>query len=478
MIWSAVQRFGTMIISFIAQLVLARLLTPDDFGCIGILLVFITLASTFIDGGFGSALIQKKNPTDEDYSTVFYWNLALSVILYAVLFFSAPAIAAFYKMHQLITVLRVVGLLLIFNAFALIQTTQMNKQLEFKKLAIINLISTSLGAIVGIAMAVLGYGVWSLVAQILVLNFVTALLLWIWRKWRPLRHFSKQSFKELFNFGGLMLLSNLVDAISDNLVSLIVGRAYSAKDLGFYTQAKKLMNIPVTSLSVIVNSVSFPIFSEFQNDLPRLKSGVKKNIKAVTYLNFPMMALLIVIAHPLFTLLFTSKWDSAVPYFQVLSIAGMLCTLNTCNLSVIKAMGRSGIYLILELVKRAISIGFIVIGFNLGHGIMGMLWMIVLYTFLFFFAHAFVSGKLIHYGIWEQIKDVGIPFVLSIAVAALTAFLTKFVPFHYVIVLCLQILFYAVVYFGISHLLKLDGYVTYYEIIKDKIIQLKNRRNG
>ena len=356
MLWSGIGKFGTLALNFLSNLVLARLLLPSDYGAIGMLHVFIALSSVFVNAGFGSALIQKKNPTHLDYTSVFYWNLAASVIFYAALFFSAPAIARFYNMPELCKILRVQSLGLIVVAFAHVQSNQLQKQLRFRELSMRTIIATIIGTIVSITMALLGYGVWSLVFGNLVSSIASVFLLWWMSSWRPTREFSWQSLRELFNFGGLMALSSLVETLYSNLQSLIIGKWYSAKDLGYYTQARKLEGIPTTALSQIVGSVSFPVFSSLQDDKVRLVSAVRRNIKAVTYLNFPLMVLLIIIARPLITLLYGAKWEPSIPFFQILCIYSMVYTLNTLNTSVIKSLGRSGVFFIVQTSKRILGI--------------------------------------------------------------------------------------------------------------------------
>jgi O-antigen/teichoic acid export membrane protein len=468
MIWSAIQRFGTMFISFIANLVLARLLVPEDFGCIGMLMVFIAIANTFVDGGFGSALIQKENPTQEDYSTIFYWNLLLSVILFVILFFSAPFVAQFYKIDLLCKVLRVQGIVLIINAFCIIQNNQLTKFLQFKTLARINIASVSLGATIGILLAFLGFGVWSLVVRLLALSFTHCVFLWLFSKWKPLKTFQWESFKSLFNYGGLILLSNLVETIYNNVQALIIGRFFSSRSLGFYTQAKHLQEIPTISLSQIVNQVSFPVFSQLQTDRIRLKDAIKKNIKSITFLTFPLMAMLIVIAKPLILFLYTEKWISSVPYFQLLCVYGMLYTLNTVNTNIYKSIGRSDVFFLVQFSKRILSIGFIIAG--LQFGIWGMMWAVALSGYLHFFINGIVSGKVVNLGLGEQIKDTFPYYILSIAAGIGTYYLSYcLVNMNNTFLLLVQITAYIAIYFGIAYLCKLEGFIIYYQIIKMRL---------
>ena len=467
MLWNSMQRFGTLSISFLVNLVLARLLSPEDFGCIGMLMVFIAVANAFIDGGFGAALIQKKFPTQEDYSTVFYWNLVLSAVLFITLFFAAPAIARFYKIPLLCDVLRVQSSILILNAFYLVPSNILRKKLEFKSLAKVSIVSSLLSAVIGITLALCGFGVWSLVANMFFLSLFQALFFWFWYEWRPLFFFSWKSFKELFSFGSLMLLSSVVETIYGNVSSLIIGRVYSARDLGFYTQAKKVEMVPTNSLANIVNSVTFPVFSQVQDDREQLRYYVQKNVKSITFITFPLMALLIVVAQPLFTFLFTDKWDSAVPYFQILCVVGMVDTLNSTNTNVFKSLGKSGIFFTVQLIKRSLGIVSILIG--LQYGISGLLWGITISGYLNFFINAFVTGRLINYGIKEQMRDVGLSYLLALIAGCVTFFLFSFVEWHYFISLVAQAIVYAVVYLGGASVMKLEGYSIYRKILIDRM---------
>ena len=274
--WSAFQKFGTMAISFAANIVLARILSPDDFGCIGMLAIFITLSTTFIDGGFGSALIQKKEPTEDDYSTIFYWNMMLAVILYGTLFLTAPLIARFYNVPLLSSVLRVEGVILIINALSIIQNNRLRKQLKFKKLALIDISSATLSIAISITLASKGCGIWALVAQQLLLSSFSTLFLWIFGRWHPRLVFSFSSFKELFNFGFFILIANLVNTFCNNIQGLLIGKIYNSSTMGYYSQGKKLEELSSTSISNVVDRVAFPILAEAQNEQPILQPACEE----------------------------------------------------------------------------------------------------------------------------------------------------------------------------------------------------------
>ena len=466
MIWTSIGKFGTMGLNFIANLILARLLMPSDYGTIGMLQIFINVSSVFATAGFGMALVQKKNPTHIDYTSVFYWNLIASIIFYFVLFFSGPAISRFYKMPELTSVLRVQSLALIIHAFYVVQSSQLQKQLRFKELSIRTIIATLSGTIVGVVMAFCGYGVWSLVYSHLVSVLVSVLLLWKMSTWRPSWEFSWRSLKELFSFGGLMALSSLVETVYKNIQGLVIGKWFSPSDLGYYTQAKKMETIPTDALSQVVNQVSFPVFSSLQDDKSRLLLGVRKNITSITYINFPVMFLLIVIAKPIVTILYGIKWIESVPYLQILCLAGAIYTMNTINTNVIKSLGKSNIYFIIQLVKRLLGIAFIFI--SMRWGVFGLMWAITAYSYVALIINSVVNKKLINYGLLDQIKDIGKNIFVTV-VSACSTYILSYLPIHEYVIMFLQIMVFCVVFVLLSWFLKLDGINVYSTIFKQQI---------
>lgn len=466
MLWSTVGKFGTLAIQFITNMVLARLLMPEDFGVIGMLTIFIVISEVFIVGGFGQALIQKKNPTHIDYTTVFYWNLVASILIYIILYLCSPSIAHFYNMPNLTSILRVYSLVLIISSFSIVQTTHLQKKLDFKTLSIRNIIAAACGTIVSIYMALSGYGVWSLVASYLINAVASVFLLWGMSSWRPTLEFSWKSFRELFSFGSLMAVSSLVDQFYKEVQGLIIGKWYSAGDLGYYTQAKKLENIPTSSLSQIVSQVTFPVFSKMQDDKTRLKEGVRKCAKSLTYLNFPMCMLLIVIASPLISLLYGDRWEPAVPYFQLLCISGMFYTILTMNNSVIKSLGKSKIFLYVRLIQRFFGIGFIVWGAY--YSVEGLLIGVVASQVFNYLVTTTVNKKLLGYGIIGQIKDIGVALLVSVIVGCLT-YTLYWLPFNKYLLMFLQILLYCGLYLAISKILNLAGYRMIMDIISSKL---------
>lgn len=462
-LWSLVQRFGVMIISFCANLVLARLLTPDDYGVIGMLLIFISVSNTFIDGGFGTALIQKKEPTQEDYSTIFFWNIFISVILTGILYISSPLISEFYRLPLLSDVLKVMGTVLVINAFSVVQTNILQKKFEFKKLATINIIANIAASILAIVLALRGFGVWSLVFRYLSCSLVISIILWITTKWKPMLTFKFKSFRTLGKFGGMVLLANLVETIYTEFQGLVIGRAFSAKDLGYYTQAKRLEEIPTLGISSAVNQASFPMYARLQDNKVALSLAVRKYVRALSLLVIPLYFLFILVAEPLITILFTEKWIESVDLFKILCLVGMIYPINTVNTNVIKSLGKGKLYFNLQLCKRVLGIALIL--FSVRYGLSAMMWSLVITSYIIFIVNAIFSDKLIGYSFIRQIGDAFMPFAISIIILCLVypISLLQINSYYNVII---QAVLFMLCYVLIMRLLKVN-------IVKDIFAQIK-----
>ena len=405
MIWTALQRYSTMLIQFISGIILARLLTPYDYGCIGMLMIFVILAEAFIDGGFGSALIQKKQPTQEDYSTIFFWNLGMAAVLYAVLYFSAPAIAGFYNIPLLCDVLRIQGVVLLIYAFNIVQRNQLRKKLNFKVLSIVT-ISTSLIALsVTIFMAYHGYGVWSLVTQHILTALIPALVFWFYIKWRPVFTFSWKSFWELFSFGFYMFLTNLINQFGQQIQGLLIGRFYNANTMGLYSKAHATERLASQSISQVLTQVTYPLYAELQDDKLRLGGVIKKLTITLSYFTFPLMFLLILCAKPLFLVLYSERWLDSVPYFQVLCLAGIPFCLQGVNNQAIAAVGKSDVMFKWTVLKRSVSIFTMFCTMYL-FGIKGLLIGLVFTTWFAYFVNISLVSKFIGYKWNRQLADI------------------------------------------------------------------------
>lgn len=456
-IWSAVQKFGTLGISFISNMVLARLLSPDDYGCIGMLAIFIAVSMTFIDGGFGSALIQKKSPTQEDYSTIFWWNLFISIVLYILLYISSPYIASFYNMEILSDVLRVQGIILILNALNVIQTNQLRKKLELRALAVVNLISSILSVIITIYMAWKGFGIWSLVAHQLLYSGFNAVLLWIKTGWLPSFTFSLDSFKSLFGFGGFILLSNIINTFCNNLQGLLIGKFFTPAITGYYTQARKLEELASNTISSVIDQVSYPVLAEFQNDHIGLVKSLRKFIVILAYLTFPLMSILILCAEPLITLVYSDKWLQSVPYFQVLCLAGFAICLQSINYNAIAAIGRSGKLFKWTLIKRGLGLIVLVSGLLL-FDMDGLLAGVVLTSWIIYLINAYLVSKYLPYTLFEQFKDL-LPVILISVISFIPSyFLPSFISQHIYILAIIQLFVFVIIYIVMSVIFRIAPY--------------------
>ena len=470
-IWSAVQKFGSTALSFVSSIVLARLLTPEDYGCIGMLSIFLAVATTFIDGGFGSALIQKQRPTREDYSTILYWNFGLSLILYAILFLSAPAIARFYDLPLLCSVLRVQGVVLIVNAVRIVQTNQLRKQLKFKKISIVDLSVATLSLAVTIYLAWKGFGIWALVVQQLMVSVLTTIIYWITGHWKPVVVFSKQSFKELFSFGGFILVSNLINTFCNNIQGLLIGKFYNPATMGYYSKAKSTEELSSTFISNIIDQVSYPVLVEAQNDKGYMIRMLKKFIGVLAYVTFQIMVLLMLLAKPIFVVLYSERWLPSVPYFQILCFAGIAVCLQGINYYAVAAMGKSKDLFVWTIVKRSLGLVLIVGGLLLWD-IKGLLVGMVLGSFSIYIINAALVSKHVGYTLIQQVKDL-LPVALMSAVATLFALgLTKLIVCNMYVMGLLQLITFGVLYFAGSLLLKLDAF----ESTKDVLNILRNKR--
>lgn len=457
MVWTSIQKFAGMGISFISGIVLARLLTPDDYGCIGMLSIFMVVASSFMDGGFASALIQKKRPTQEDYSTVFFFNLGMSILMYAILFISAPAISRFYRMPILCSVLRVQGLVLLIHAFSLIQSNQLRKQFKFKKIAIVTLATSVTALSVTIIMAYNGFGVWALVASNLITAFIPAVVYWVTNKWHPLLVFSKSSFKELFNFGFFMFLSNLINTFCNNIQGLLIGRFYNSATMGYYSKAKGTEELASTSISSIMEQVTYPLYAEYQNDKPMLASVIKRITSTVAFITFPLMFLLALLAKPIFLILYSDRWLDSIPYFQIFCIAGIAICLQSVNGQAIAAIGKSKLMFHWTLVKRGIGLLLLIIGM-VSFGIYGLITASVITSWLIYMINAWLVKKHIGYGLRNQFGDLFPTFLISLisfVVAYLVCYIWKLSLYLGGVV---ELMVFCVMYFSLSIVFKIEAF--------------------
>ena len=419
MIWTSLQKYSTMLISFISGIILARLLTPYDYGCIGMLSIFMVLAEAFIDGGFGSALIQKKRPTQEDYSTIFWFNVSMSVLLYTILYVSAPAIARFYDIPLLCDVLRVQGLVLFIYAFNIIQRNQLRKKLNFKVLSIVTITTSITSLLITIIMAYYDFGVWALVAQNIITAAIPALVFWFYIKWRPIWTFSVKSFKELFSFGFYMFLTHLLNQFGHQLQGLLIGKMYNPATMGYYSKAHGTEKLASISISSVMMQVTYPLYAEVQDDKKQLANMIKRITITISFIIFPMMFILLLCAKPFFLLLYSDRWLPSVPYFQTLCLAGLAACLQSVNNNAIAAVGKSKVMFVWTVVKRSIGICLMVGGLFL-FGMKGLLASVVISTWFSYFVNICQVSKFIGYKWSTQLLNL-LPVTVASIVSAVVA---------------------------------------------------------
>lgn len=475
MIWTALQRYSTMLIQFISGIILARLLTPYDYGCIGMLTIFMVLSESFIDGGFGSALIQKKCPTQEDYSTIFFWNLGMAVALYGVLYFSAPAIARFYDIPSLCDVLRVQGVILFIYAFNIVQRNQLRKRLNFKVLSIITITSSVVALTTTIIMAYHGFGVWALVTLNILTAAIPALFFWFYVKWRPSWVFSWQSFRELFSFGFYMFLTHLLNQFGNQIQGLLIGRFYNASTMGYYSKANSTERLASTSISKVLTQVTYPLYAEMQDDKVALGNMIKKITMTLSYITFPLMFILLLCAKPLFILLYSDRWAASVPYFQVLCIAGLAYSLQSVNYQSVAAIGKSKTMFVWTFIKRAVGIAFVVAGLLL-YGMKGLLVGMVLNTWFSYFINIWLVSKHIGYRWQHQLLDITPVLIASLIAAAIAyaAGLLCSLPLYADGLLKLAV--YVAIYAAWSMLFRPDAYQYFFGVAKPLVKKVKRKK--
>lgn len=474
-VWSAFQKYSTMGIQFISGIILARLLTPYDYGCIGMLSIFMILAGTFIDGGFGSALIQKKQPTQTDYSTIFFWNMGMSALMYIVLYFSANSIANFYKIPILSSVLKVQGLVLFTNAFNIIQSNQLRKTINFKAIAIVSIITSIVSLGITIILAYQGFGVWSLVAQNFAVSIIPAVIFWFYVKWRPSWVFSLQSFKELFGFGFYMFLSNIVNNFCKRITGLLIGKIYSPITLGYYSKAMSTETLASHGISSVMSQVSYPLYAQVKDDKMVLANMIRRLTMTISYLTFPLMAILMLCAKPLFVLLYSDRWLASVPYFQVLCLVGLSDCLQSVNTQTIAAIGKSKLMFKWILIKRSIGMIFIIGGLFL-FGMKGLLAGVVMYNWFCYFVNIGLVSKHIGYKWNNQLLDL-LPVTFAVIVFTLITWgISRFIHFGLYYEGILKLFILLSMYIAWSLIFKPEAYTYTQTIIPSKFYFWKRQK--
>ena len=454
-IWRFAERCGAQLVSFIVSIVLARLLVPEDYGTIALVTVFTVILQVFVDSGLGTALIQKKDADDLDFSSVFYFNFVVCLVLYAGMFMAAPYIAKFYDDISLTPVIRVLSLTIVISGVKGIQQAYVSRNMLFKKFFFSTIGGTIFSAFLGIGMAYIGFGVWALVAQQLSNTMIDTLILWITVKWRPKKMFSWQRLKELLAFGWKLLVSALLDTGYNNLRNLIIGKMYSPTDLAFYNQGDKFPKIIITNINTSIDSVLLPTMSNSQDDRERIKKMTRRAIKTSTYVMAPLMMGLAFCAEPIVSLILTDKWLPCVPFLRIFCITYMFWPVHTANLNAINAMGRSDWFLKLEIIKKVV--GLTILLSTMWFGVMAMAYSLLLGSVLSQIINSWPNKKMLNYGYLEQVRDFA-PGILLAVIMGICVYFIGYISLSVIFKLIIQIVSGALIYIAGSAILNLEEF--------------------
>ena len=454
-IWRFAERCGAQLVTFIVSIVLARILAPEDYGTIALVTVFTTILQVFVDSGLGTALIQKKEADDLDFSSVFFFNFAVCLILYIGMFIAAPFIAEFYNDSSLTSVVRVISLTIVISGVKGIQQAYVSRNMMFKRFFFSTIGGTVFSAVFGIVLAYQGFGVWALVAQQLSNTAIDTLILWLTVKWRPKLMFSLNRLKTLLVFGWKLLVSALLDTCYNNLRNLIIGKMYSSADLAYYNQGDKFPKVIVTNINTSIDSVLLPTMSSAQDDRERVKNMTRRAIKTSTYVMAPLMMGLAFCSVPIVHLVLTDKWLPCVPFLRIFCVTYMFYPIHTANLKAINAMGRSDWFLRLEVIKKIV--GMAILLSTMWFGVMAMAYSLLLSSVLSQIINSWPNRKLLGYGYLEQIRDIA-PAIILAVIMGICVYFIGYIPLPTIVTLIIQIVAGAIIYIVLSAILKLEEY--------------------
>ena len=470
--WSAADAFLGQGVTFLVGIVLARMLSPDEYGLIGICLIFNTVLSGIVDSGFSNALIRKKNCTDVDYNTMFVTNLTISIVLYALLFVSSPLVSQFFNRYELTSLIRVTGLVLLANALSITQITILTKRIDFKTKTKASLVSAIASGIIGIAMAFMGFGVWVLVGQILSKQILYTICLWVLNKWWPSFTFSLKSFHYMWGFGWKLLVSGLLNNIWNQLYQVVVGKFYSPATLGQYTRGQEYASIFSSNLTSIIQRVSYPVLSEIQDDKHRMVEGYRRVIKMTMFVTAICMISLGAVAEPLIYCLIGPQWHEAATYLPLICISMSLYPLHSINLNMLQVLGRSDIFLYLEILKKIIGILPICIGI-----FVDIYWMLIasiLIGFVSLYLNSWYTGKALGYTFWKQLRDIAPSFGVAFTIA-LSVFFFKYLPISNWGILPMQIIVGVIVGIVTCRIINIEEYKEINTIIAKSLNRIRNK---
>ncbi len=472
--WTAFEKIFNEVVQFVIGIVLARLLSPSDYGIVGLLAIFFAVASTFQDSGFASALIQKKDRCQSDFSTAFFFNVAISVVIYALFFVSAPYISAFYNVPILTDITRVSALGFIIGGLTGVQYAKLSAEMQFRTISILSMLGLVITGGAGIILALMGWGVWALVFQGLIGSFFKGIVVWVVSGWKPSLLFSRKSFKQLFSFGGYLMLSGLINTIYNNLYTLVIGKVYNPRTVGFYNRANGYAQIPTNLVLSMAVSVNYPILSSAQDDNERLKRAYRKLLRVPLYLHYPVLMGIAVLAAPLIEVMIGDKWLPCVPLLQILCMAGLFIPLTHINLNLLYVKGRSDLVFRLELIKKPLA--FLILFASIP---LGILWLVagrVLYSFIGFCINCYYTKKILDYGFVDQIK-VLIPVFINTAIMSGLVFVSIMFTENVYLKLCIGIPVGVISYWLMSVITKDESYDDVKEIFKSKIKHVLNRKS-
>ena len=461
--WRFAERCGAQGVSFIVSIILARLLAPEVYGTIALVTVFTAVLQVFVDSGMGNALIQKKDADNEDFSTVFYFNMAVCCVLYLGMYIAAPYIAEFYNDRELTAVVRVLSLTLIISGVKNVQQAYVSRNMLFKHFFYATLGGTVGAAAIGIAMAYMGYGVWALVVQQVFNAAMDTVILWITVKWRPGRTFSFQRLKGLFSFGWKLLVSGLLDTVYGNLRQLLVGKIYSSSDLAYYNRGQQFPNFIVNNINTSIDSVLFPVMSSVQDSRENVKAMTRKSIKVSVYVMAPLMMGLAFTAETVVRLVLTDKWLACIPYLRIFSVTCMFQPIHTANLNAIKAMGRSDLFLKLEILKKAV--GLVLMISSIQFGVLAMAYSMLVGNVISQVINSWPNRKLLGYSYEDQIKDI-LPSISLAVFMGLCVYTVAFLNLPSIVTLCIQVILGALIYVIASAVLKMNSFLYLWNIVK------------
>ena len=466
LIWRFLERSGAQLVSFVVTVIIARIVSPNEYGIVALITVFIQVLGVFTDSGLATSLIQKKDADQLDFSTVFFANVLLAIVMYFLLFGTAPIISNFYKESSMTPMIRIAGISLLIGGVKNVQQAYVSRNMLFKKFFFSTLGGTIVAAAVGIVMAYLEFGSWALIIQGLVNASIDTLILFITVEWRPDFKFSYRRFRSLFSFGGKMLVSSILDTLYSNLRQLIIGKMYSTEDIAYYNKGKHIPNLIVVNINISIDSVLLPVMSNVQTEINKVKELTRKSIKVCVYCMAPMMIGLCVIAEPLIRLLLTEKWLFAVPYMRIFCIYYIFYPIQTANLNAIQALGRSDLFLKLELCKKVV--GIVVLIVSMKYGVLAMAYSMLLTCFTGQIINSWPNKKLLGYSYLAQIKDILPSLIVSIGMGTIV-YCINFFNLSDVVTLFIQIITGCGIYICASKCLNMDSYTYLLSMVKPYI---------